>query len=135
MGGGKDGRWDVRAPFFPRCVWLTCFYEENLKQIVTVTPAIFWIYLGPHIFITNRPIIKKKRVGSTVLTISLDDTVCTKIALMRCINLTIFKGISALMFWATWLISVWKKSNELLYRSIESFFFKFPIFKKTYGLR
>ena len=55
---------------------------------MTVTPVILQFYMCPQIFITIGPIAKKK-IRSTVMTISHDDAMSAeKFALLKCINFT-----------------------------------------------
>ena len=62
MGGGNDGRWEVKPAFFPVYCEEIVFYEENEKNYTTVTPVIFHFFMFPQIFFTIGPI--QKRMGA-----------------------------------------------------------------------
>ena len=59
-GGGR-----YRQPFFPLSVNNSFSMKETRKNYITVTLGIFGFYMCPQIFITIRPISKKK-IGSRV---------------------------------------------------------------------
>ena len=73
MGEGMTGVMRYRQPFFPFSANNSFSMKKTRKKYTTFIPVFFRFHMGPKVFNTIGPIIKKK-IGSIFTTISRDDT-------------------------------------------------------------